>query len=107
MSSRDAIEAKTPILPVTETTLTRRHRPGDQGSPPDIQTCQTSRDRTRRYRERKLLGIRLVRVQVDKKMVQWLVNNGWLLSADINDQKEIRRALDHFLYSLPRSKGKP
>ncbi len=73
--------------------------------PADKQPCP-SRDRTRRYRDRKLLGITIIRAQVDRQMVDWLVSNGWLMPCDAENKKEIRRALDHFLYSLPRSQRK-
>ena len=63
---------------------------------------RTSRDRTRRYRERRLLGIRIVPAQIDSEMVQWLIDHDFLLPHHAGDRRKIQRALDWLMYELPR-----
>ena len=60
----------------------------------------SSADRSRRYRQRRRDGWRVVKLPVHDEYVDALVNHAFLAEGDADDREKVAEAIDLFLFVL-------
>ncbi len=83
----------------TETTRERLHSSSPDGDRPTPRLASTLR--VRAYRERRRLGVRCVRIRVDKNSIEALVKRGYLPEARARDLGAIQEAVQMYVADAP------